>query len=369
MTSKSMTLKSKLHYHFTNLFRRSICYPTTEQLATIPTKPRQMVAFVNPSSGRGRAKKHLKAVTPIFEKYNIRIQLAELKGAKVVYKGSTQTFSTFFKTLDLDAIDGIVICGGDGTVHSVVNALMSRSNGDRAIALPIGILPSGTDNGLCKTILECSNLPYSLASAALVIAKGQTRSLDMFKVCKDQQTIYGLHSFAWGLVSDVDIQSNQLKFLGLLKEWLYGAFYVLRSRLYAGEIRFEPQDINCCGRAKFREGQSEQYISLWAMNVPWAGKSWLTAPQAKLNDGLIDLLIFRKGISRKELATIFFRMQNGSHVRCPNLEYYKTSAFTLNPADKFCITTIDGEPSTSSSIRLEVLKESCFVFCYQAITA
>ena len=362
-----MDIKSKLHYHLSNFFGQSICpsgvTQLTSKLQTVSPQAssRQMLALINPGSGRGKAKQQLKVVMPIFEKCNIRIKIAEIQGNQVFCETSTQPFVTFFQTLDLSCIDGIIVCGGDGTVHSVVNALMSRLDSIDAITIPIGILPCGTDNGLCKTILACSEETYSLANAALIIAKGYTRALDLFKISQPgKSTVYGVHSLTWGLVSDVDIRSNRLKFLGPLKEWIYGAFYVLRSKLYAGEVSFASESVrnrtssNIC---------HDQFIGLWAMNVPWAGKSWLTAPFAELNNGLIDLLIFRQGLSRRELVAIFLKMPYGSHIHCPNLEYYKTSSLTLKPTQAPCMMSIDGEPTEVKSIDLEVLRKSCVVFC------
>jgi diacylglycerol kinase family enzyme len=38
-----------------------------------------------------------------------------------------------------------VACGGDGTVHEVVNGMLARE--DR-LRVPVGIIPNGTGNGV-----------------------------------------------------------------------------------------------------------------------------------------------------------------------------------------------------------------------------
>ncbi len=328
-----------------------------------PMPPRQMIALVNSKSGSGKAKQHLEAVASIFETGNIQLRLAEIQGDRVLCRGVLQSFSNFFQTLDITQIDGLIICGGDGTAHSAINALMARTDWSKALKIPLGILPSGTDNGLCKTILSLSGESFDLTSAAFLIAKGQVRSLDIFKITQKKQTVYGIHSFAWGLISDIDINSNPLRFLGPLKEWIYGAVYVLRCKRYAGELFVRPQLASTDLPAQLIKIPQDHYIGVWAMNVPWAGKDWFTAPVAKLNDGCLDLLVFRKPLSRWKLIEILLRMQKGSHVNCSSLEYYKTSSIDLMTSEKMSRMTIDGELVDTAPVKIDVLPQCCQIFC------
>lgn len=324
---------------------------------------RQMLALINPKSGRGKAKTQLISVMPILEKCNIHLQVAELRDGSIFSKGKRQPFLDFFQALDLTVIDGIIVCGGDGTIHSTINALMSRPDWAEAMKTPVGVLPSGTDNGLCKTILSLSKEAYSLTNAAFIIAKQSPKPLDIFKIQQGQRLFYGVHSIAWGLVSDIDVHSNRLKFLGSLKEWIYGAAYILRGKRYAGHVDFEPQSVVNDNAQATKHMQLQQYIGLWAMNVPWAGKDWFTAPFAKLNDGLMDLLIFPHCLSRRELITSFLKMKDGSHFQSQTLEHYKTPALSLQPEEITGVITVDGEATNARSMHVEVLPGCCSVFC------
>lgn len=323
-----------------------------------------MIALINPKSGQGKAKQHLKTVAPIFEKSKIHLCIAEIRGSEIYCQENQQSFLSFFQSLDLTKIDGIIVCGGDGTVHSTINALMSRSDGFQAIKTPIGVLPNGTDNGLCKTVLELSGESYCLTSAAFLIAKGKVRSLDIFKIHQEKQTFYGIHSLAWGLVGDIDIESNHLRFLGSLKAWIYGLAYVLQRRLYAGVLTFEPQFTLNGNHPVLRKEQKELFVGLWAVNIPWAGKERFSSPLAKLNDGLIDLLVLRQGVSRTSLLEIFIRTEDGSHIHCPSLEYYKTQSFTLKPLGTPGIITVDGESVAYGPTSLDVLPGLSYIFCF-----
>lgn len=65
-------------------------------------------------------------------------------------------------------IDAIVVAGGDGTIHDAAPALVRAG-------LPVGVLPCGTANDLARAL----RLPLEVRAAALVIAEGATRSIDV----------------------------------------------------------------------------------------------------------------------------------------------------------------------------------------------
>ena len=44
---------------------------------------------------------------------------------------------------NLDDIDNIIVLGGDGTMHEVINGMLSR---DDSKNIPIGLLPTGSGN-------------------------------------------------------------------------------------------------------------------------------------------------------------------------------------------------------------------------------
>lgn len=64
--------------------------------------------------------------------------------------------------------DLVIVCGGDGSVSSAALAAMESG-------LPLGILPMGTANDLARTL----DIPMDLPAAADVIARGETRRVDV----------------------------------------------------------------------------------------------------------------------------------------------------------------------------------------------
>ena len=100
-----------------------------------------------------------------------------------------------------------------------------------------------------------------------------------------------------------------------------------------------------------------------ACNTIHTGKGMKMAPKAKLNDGLIDLVVVRHGIktSRMKLLSMLPKVYNGSHIKHPILEYYQVSEFLLIP-DKDDILNIDGEILGSTPIKVKMLQGAFEVF-------
>ncbi|MGL5795142.1 MAG: diacylglycerol kinase family protein, partial [Waterburya sp.] len=181
-------------------------------------QPRHLQIIINPVSGRGQTSKIFQQVLPLLDRSNLEYTVTETSSA-------TDT-KNLVLNLNLVNTDGIVIVGGDGTIHDAIAGLMSRPDWETAIKIPLGIIPGGTGNGLCKTILELAGESYDPLNAAFLIVKGKQQALDIAAVVQNDKKYYSCLSLAWGLVSDIDIESERLRFLGSLRFELYALMLI-----------------------------------------------------------------------------------------------------------------------------------------------
>ena len=86
------------------------------------------------------------------------------------------------------------------------------------------------------------------------------------------------------------------------------------------------------------------------------------APKAKLDDGLMDLIVVRHEASKLKILSLLPSLFDGSHINSPLVEYYTASEFSLIPK-KDELLNIDGEISGSTPIDVRVLKQRIKVFC------
>jgi len=324
-------------------------------------KPRHLQIILNPISGKGKALKIFEQVRSLFVRSHLEFTVTETFSA--------EDTKSFVSKLDLANTDGLVVVGGDGTIHDVIAGLMSRSDRSVAIKTPIGVIPAGTGNGLSKTLLEVSGEAYSPLNAAFIIAKGKQQSCDLAIVEQNGQQSYSFLSLAWGLISDADLESEKLKFLGSLRFDVYALMLICLLRTYQGRFSFIPhpdwqlpdnQTISHHGEWHVIE---DEFIFIWAMNTAWAAHDMNVTPHAQLNDGAMDVLVMRGGTSRIELLRALLRCGKGKHLSLPHMEYYKVRSFRLEPLSNYGILLVDGESVDYSAIQMNVIPALACVSC------
>ena len=181
-------------------------------------KRRQLQILINPNSGRKKALEIFARVRPLFDRANLEYTVTKTTSA-------TDT-KNLALNLELAQTDGLVIVGGDGTLHDAIAGLMSRPDRDAARLLPLGVIPGGTGNGLCKSLLTAAGENYTPLNAAFIIAKGRQTNFDLAAVTQNNKRYHSFLSLAWGLVSDIDIESEAIKFFGAYRFDIYALLLI-----------------------------------------------------------------------------------------------------------------------------------------------
>src|SRR2546423_9239334 len=117
-------------------------------LTQTPTLMRKAALFYNPLSGR-RKKHRLKdveAVAAILRAAGVEVEVAPTRAASDAAAQGRMAVR--------DGFDTIVACGGDGTVHDVLQGLTGKE-------AALGIIPLGTANAMAHDL----RLPISPAAA------------------------------------------------------------------------------------------------------------------------------------------------------------------------------------------------------------
>ena len=354
-----------------------------------PTVKRRLKIFLNPISGKKQGKKIFETIRPLLENSYLEYTLTE-----TTYAGEIQDT---LRQAELSEIDGIVLVGGDGSIHEAINGLMSRCDRETAILKPIGVIPSGTGNGLAKTLLEIAGEPEDPVSAAFLIAKGKQRPLDIAITQQNERRYYSFLSLSWGIVSDVDIESERLRFLGTLRTDIYALIRIWRLRNYPGKFSYLPAtetttssqsecqafekclpcfcdpERNLPDRPSSLELSNDEwqaieddFVLFWAMNMSHATHDIKAAPKAHLSDGNMDVILGRhgiSGISKLNLLLAFIKSAKGEHLSLPGIEYYKVRRFRLEPKTDRGILAVDGEKVAYFPIQMEVKRGLARVFC------
>ncbi len=159
----------------------------------------------------------------------------------------------------------IVAAGGDGTVRSVAFRLLGQD-------MPLGILPMGTAMNVARSL----DIPLDLDEAAKVLAAGSVRAIDVGEV--RGQPFLEIASI--GLGADVLAQATHVgegRFQGAL-ELVRSAWRYRRTRV---RLQLDGREVR--GHA----------LMLAVANGPYTGRAINLAPDARIDDGKFDVLLYQ----------------------------------------------------------------------------
>lgn len=234
-----------------------------------------------------------------------------------------------FDILD-DKYKYILIAGGDGTVDSVVNAMMKRG-----VDLPIGILPVGTANDFGKFI----NLPQDVTKACKQILSSEAKPVDIGKI-NDK---YFINVASTGLFTDVSQKTdlNLKNTIGKLAYYLKGIeelpnFRKLKVRLKSKELEYD----------------GEMYLIL-VFNGQTAGNFKL-ATRADVSDGYLDVIMI-KAVAIIEILPLFIKILKGEHLDSDKVIYFKTDDIIIE-SNEDIVTDIDGEKGPDFPLHIQCIK-------------
>jgi diacylglycerol kinase (ATP) len=219
-----------------------------------------------------------------------------------------------------DKYDVFVAAGGDGTVRTVASELINTCK-------IFAVLPMGSGNGFAKEFGFKTNIRTLLAD----IKKAESINIDVIEI----NNMLCLNVAGIGLDSFVAHSFNKLKTRGFLS--------------YVGEtmknfLKLKPVGITI--KIPGMKTISEDLFVVTIANNRQFGNNAFIAPDAKPNDGLIDIVLIRP--FPKILAPFFiYRLFSGTINRSKYVRYLKTDKpFTIHSEEtRF---HIDGEPVTIS---------------------
>jgi YegS/Rv2252/BmrU family lipid kinase len=231
---------------------------------------RRLSLIVNPSAGNGRAA----AVLP-----EVEGALRELGLEYHVERTQSLEHARELAQAAVDADEVAATLGGDGLVGTVAGVL----SGTEGL---LGVLPGGRGNDFARVL----GIPLEAGPACTILAAGQERKLDLGDV--EGRPFIGIASC--GFDSDANRIANETKLVKGDLVYLYGA---LRALAAWKPARFEVEFDG-------RERLAFSGYSLGACNSKAYGGGMYVAPDAELDDGLLDVVMCSDGPKRRFLYNV-----------------------------------------------------------------
>ncbi|WP_273654705.1 diacylglycerol/lipid kinase family protein [Cellulomonas fimi] len=267
---------------------------------------RHVGVVVNPTAGRGRG---VEAGRRVHELLVARGMKVEDLSAPTLAQATDRA-----RAAAVQGLDALVVVGGDGMVHLGANVVAGT-------ALPLGIVAAGTGNDIARTL----GLPRGDVEAAVGVVERALdtgpRRVDAVRVGTPEHSAHEWYVgvLSCGIDAAVNARANTMT-------WPRGSARYVRA-LAAELASFRPYGY----RVTLDDRTWESAGTLVAIaNVPWFGGGLKIAPDARVDDGLLDVVVAGP-LSRAAVTRIFPGIYQGRHVDHPAVTVVRSRSVVVEP--------------------------------------
>jgi len=298
----------------------------------------KIIVIVNPQAGNGRTEKIWPNIESALEK-----SIGSFEVLQTTCRGDATDLSR--RILAVDTVR-IVAVGGDGHLNEVLNGFIEND-------LPVNpearlsFVMTGTGCDFQRSL----GISGKWQNAAAKLKDAKVRKIDVGKVTytaadKTQKIRYFDNIASFGLSGAVDhcLEHSRLRnYLGGSPLFLWATIKTVFTHPNQS-IRFRIDD-----------GPEEEICSRLGLlaNGRYFGGAMHAAPEAELDDGLLDLLMLKE-ISVAKFLWHLPKIYKGTHLKIPEIFFQKVRKFTAESSEQV-ILDIDGESPGYLAATFEVL--------------
>lgn len=276
----------------------------------------KLLVLLNPQAHGGRAAERLEELRRKLRHHGLDAQI-ELTTAAGAARERVAG-------LDAGCFDTVVAAGGDGTLFEVTNGLMARAPEYRE---SLALLPMGTGNAFAR---DLGLGPGDVDQAIELLKTGAARPIDVAEVHTPADHFYFINMLGLGLVTEAARTAARFKRLGR-SAYTLGALSAL-VRLPVARLALELDG----------EMLPEQpALFLQVANSCFTGTHFRMAPDARVDDGLLDVVVVN-ALSRRRALGLFPSIYSGKHVKAPEVAVHRAAHIrVMQPDGLGC--AVDGE--------------------------
>jgi YegS/Rv2252/BmrU family lipid kinase len=284
--------------------------------------------LVNPAAGGGKAARLAPHAERALRSHGLavrRIDTRDLQHARELAVSAAR------------AGERVVVLSGDGAIGVVAEALRDVPGA------VLGVLPGGRGNDLARAL----GVSQEIDQACATIAGGVVRPMDVGEVLgaadEPPRSFVGIASA--GFDSDANRIANEApSWLGNLV-YAYGALRALLAwRPARIEIELDPPG----------ERHSFLAYTVGACNSRSYGGGMRAAPDALLDDGLLEVIVLANVSKLAFLTKILPRVFSGEHVREPCVHMFRAREVSI-AADRPFTMYADGDPIGELPLRVRAV--------------
>ena len=292
---------------------------------------RKILFIINSKAGKTEFDIKKEDIEETFRKAG---RLSEIEVVNTRYKNHTKYLIDAFDTLKYDE-KIVIICGGDGSLNELVNVAYGKD-------MTLGLIPTGTGNDFAK------NFDYeSFTLNSLLNFK--TKKIDLIKV----NDFYSINVTSLGF--DTQVLKRAYDYLDKNPK--------LGKKAYGLAVLKSLNKINCENlelKLELIDGSNFEikgdYLISALCNGGFYGSGFNPAPEAKIDDGVLNLLLADK-IPFIRFVPLIKKYKEGRHKESKYINEILVKSGTIKSKNKF-IANADGEIFETDEIKFQVLPKA-----------
>ncbi|WP_079530564.1 diacylglycerol/lipid kinase family protein [Halobacillus hunanensis] len=286
------------------------------------------IIIVNPAAGNGKAKRVFNRIQkePLYKQKNCR-------SFHTNRSGHAERLAEQISAIHYESIEAVMVIGGDGTLHEVLNGLAKYPE------LPIAMIPAGSGNDFARGIafkLSGVELFKKVVTnpKRVVISPGTY----LLNEKHEHQKRFFINSVGIGLDGKVVALANRPTYRKVMKRLHLHSLSYIVSLLW-NVIKLEPEHLEV--EIDHRKVVFPQAIMLTVPNHSYFGKGMRISPQADIHQPTFHT-IFIEPLPKWKVMTLFMFVFIGQHTRLKKVHEIK-GAYIRITARKSLHMQVDGE--------------------------
>jgi diacylglycerol kinase (ATP) len=211
-----------------------------------------------------------------------------------------------------DGYDVVIAMGGDGTIGVVIRGIAGSK-------VKLGIIAAGTENDIAGSL----GIPDDLQEACALIASGHTRKLDLGVIStRKRKNFYFFMVAAIGLTATLYPEISEVpegKLLGIKD----AVMTILK-------FKTDPTVFLTLDHESKIEVES---MLVTIANTPTTGVNNLVAPDASMEDGLLDIAVY-PNFSKAELLSYFVKTAHEGTTPDGRIQRYRAKEIKIKTSPK-----------------------------------
>ena len=323
---------------------------------------KDFILIANPISGKGNAKN-------VAEQGYTALTESGRQGQLVLTSASGDA-KLFAQEAVANGTRYVIACGGDGTLHEVVNGIAMVPD------VTLGVLPCGRGNDFAAAV----GIPLKPEAAIATLLSGTPIRVDLGRCYQNSGQPSAISNQQEGITSpenlltdsrqpmadcyfttiatcgyDTEVSRRAAKGTPLFAGTASYAYAAVETLFY-----YEPPFVRLEGDFGVHEGP----LLLAATGITSRyGGGFQIVPNARIDDGLFDVCIIRP-VSALTVLRLLVTLFWGGHVSHPAVSMHQTRTLKIE-TDTSMLLYADGEPMCETPTTIEIIKHGLMVMSPQ----